>query len=355
MKNLLKNALYVCIGALIAYLLFKYVAPLFAPFIVAVFLAFLIEPIVKLLQNKVNISRGPAVGLSMLTVFGGLGVLLTLVITRLIIELVHLSAFLPQYINNMKSVFLSWRVKVEEYYFALPPDVLNFINKKLSSSAYSLDSFLVKAQTVTGNILDFVMGFVSAVPVWVILIIISGIATFFMSKDKKIIVSFWLSFIPAPWGRKSIEIVKEVFNAIIVYLRAQIILITITFLQSLIGLYIIGAPYALLMGMAIGIADLIPILGPSSIYLPWVIWEFATGNSVFAIKLLVLYAIVIVVRQILETKIVSSSMGLHPLATMISMYVGLQLFGATGVIAGPLFLIALKAFASAGIIKWNKV
>lgn len=355
MKQLFKNALFIALGALIAYLLFKFVAPLFAPFIVAVFLSFLIEPLVKLLQNKINLSRGLSVGVSMITVFGGLGVIVTLIITRLIVELVHLSAFLPNYINNMKAVLLSWRIRAEEYYFALPPDVLGFINKKLSTSAYSLDALLVKAQKATGNVLDFVMGIISAIPVWVVLIIISGIATFFISKDKKIIVSFWMRFVPAPWGRKIMEIVKEVFHAIIVYLRAQLILITITFAQSLLGLYIIGAPYALLMGIVIGIADLIPVLGPSSIYIPWVIWEFATGDSIFAIKLLILFAIVIVVRQILETKIVSSSMGLHPLATMISMYVGLNLFGATGVIAGPLFLIALKAFDSAGIIKWNKI
>lgn len=354
MKGLLKNLFFIVLGTIIAYLIFKYVAPLVAPFIVALFLAFLIEPVVAFLQRRLKMPRGPSVGISMLAVFGGFGLLIVLAVTRLIIELVHLSAYLPNYINNIKEMFVAWRYQAEAYYLALPADVLNFINDRLSNSAYSLDALLAKAQSATGSVLDFVMGIVSAVPVLVILIVISGIATYFISKDKKLIVVFWLNSIPAPWGRKSMDIVKEVFEAMIVYVRAQALLITITFVQTLIGLYLIGAPYALIMAIIIGVFDLIPILGPSAIYLPWVAWEFASGNSVFAIKLLILYGIVIVVRQILETKIVSSSMGLHPLATMLAMYVGLQLLGATGVIAGPLFLIAVKAFASAGLLGWKK-
>ena len=341
-------------GTLVAYLLFKYLAPAFSPFIIAVFLTFFIEPMVTFLQQRVRMPRAAAVGVAMIGVFGGLGVVLSLAVTRLIVELLHLSTFLPEYIENIKSVALSMQTRVEDYYFKLPQDVLLFVNRKIAGSEYSLDSILDKAKVITGKLLNLLLQLVSSVPAWVILIIISAIATYFMAKDRRLIVSYWLRSVPEPWGRKSLDITKEIMQAIISYIRVQLILISITLLQSMVGLYIIGAPYALLMGLAIGLADVIPILGPSSIYLPWIAWEFITGDSVFAIKLTVLYVVVLVVRQILETKIVSSSMGLHPLATLMAMYVGLQMLGPLGVVAGPLFIITLKAFASAGLIGWKE-
>lgn len=350
MKQFLKTIFLIVIGTLIGYLLVKYVAPLVAPFIVAVFLAFFIEPFVGFLQKKARFPRAAAVGVAMISLLGGLGLLVALAVTRLIVELVHLSQYLPKYISNVQHVLGSMQQRAENYYFNLPADVLEFVNQRLAGSSYSLGAIVQKAQIVTGKILNVLLQLFYAVPVWVILIVISAIATYFMSKDKKVILMFWLRVLPAPWGKKSLEITKEIFQAIINYVRAQLILISITFLQTIAGLYIIDAPYVLVMSLVIGIADLIPILGPSSIYIPWVIWEFISGNTGFAIKLIILYGIVIVVRQVLETKIVSTTMGLHPLATLMAMYVGLKLLGGTGVIAGPLFLITVKAFATAGVI-----
>jgi sporulation integral membrane protein YtvI len=273
-------------------------------------------------------------------------------VARLIVELLHLSTFLPDYISNIKTVVISLQNRAEAYYFTLPPDVLDFINTKIAESAYSLDAILNKTRLITGSLLNFLLQLVASVPAWIILIIISGIATYFIAKDRREITRFWLRIIPSPWGKKLLGISNEIFRAIVSYVRAQLVLISITLIQSVIGLYFIKAPYALLIGLMIGVADLIPVLGPSSIYLPWIAWEFITGDTVFAVKLTILFAIVLIVRQILETKIVSHSMGLHPLATLVAMYVGLQILGPLGVIAGPLFIIVLKAFASAGLIGW---
>jgi len=344
----------ILLGTVALYLMVRYVAPVFAPFIVAVFLSLLIDPVVNFLQNRVRLPRAVAVAVAMLAIFGSIGVILVLLVIRLIVELAHLSAFLPEYAKHIKTSLISIQNKAEDYYLALPHDVANFINERLTSTQFGMDSILDRAQSLTVKLLNSLLQLVSSVPGLIILIIISGIATYFMAKDKRVIVNFWLKVIPQPWGLKSVEITKEIIRAIISYVRAQSILITLTFTQSLIGLYMIGAPYALSMALVVGLADIIPILGPSSVFLPWIAWEFITGDSVFGMKPMALYIIVIVVRQVLETKIVSSSMGLHPLATLISMYVGLKLLGPLGVIAGPLFLITLKAFARAGLLGYRE-
>ncbi|HWI54161.1 MAG TPA: sporulation integral membrane protein YtvI [Desulfobacteria bacterium] len=354
MNYFIKNLFLIAIGAFVGYLFFQFVAPLIAPFIVAVFLAFLIEPVVGFLQRRAKLPRALAVGSAMLTVFGGLGFVITLAVTRLIVELVLLSKHLPRYIYNVESVVLSWQESAGNYYFNLPADVRQFISERLTGTNYNLETVVRNAQVLTGRLLNLLLQLFSVVPIWVVLVVIAGIATYFMSKDKRIILLFWIRSLPAPWGTKSVQVTKEIFQAIINYIRAQLILISITFLQTLAGLYLIDAPYVLLMALIIGVADLIPVLGPSSIYIPWIIWSFATGDTAFAVKLLILFGIVIIVRQILETKIVSTTMGLHPLATLVAMYVGLKLFGAMGVVAGPLFLITVKAFASAGLLSWGR-
>jgi len=349
----LRTFIYIGLGTAGAYLLLKFVAPVFSPFILAGLLAFFMEPLVTFLQNRVRLPRSVAVGITMVVVFGGFTLVLALVITRLIVELAHLSAYLPEYIDNIKSVILSVQDRAEAYYLALPKDVLDFINERVAGNQFNLDSVFNRIQVVVVKTLNFMLRLVSSVPAWIILIIVSAIATYFMSKDKNVIKNFWFRAVPEPWSRKSIDIAKDVIHAVSGYAKAQLILITLTFVQSLVGLYIIGAPYALLVGLAIGIADLIPVLGPSSIYLPWIAWEFITGDNAFAVKLTILYSIVLVVRQVLEAKIVSTTMGLHPLATLVGMYVGLRLLGPLGVVAGPLFIITLKAFAAAGLIGWK--
>ncbi|WP_418790196.1 sporulation integral membrane protein YtvI [Phosphitispora sp. TUW77] len=353
MKEFSKTLIFILLGAIAAYLLGRYVAPILAPFILALFLTFFMEPLVVLFQKKLRFPRIAAVAVTMLIVFGGTGLVIIAIVTRLIVELVFLTTFLPDYIDNIKSVVLSLRSMAESYYLALPQEVTEFISEKVTGADYSLDSILGRAEKVTSTVLNALMNLISSVPTFILLIIIAGIATYFMAKDKRILIGFWLKLIPAPYGNKILEVVKDIFQAVISYIRAILVLITLTFLQTLIGLHLIGAPYALIMALIIGVADIIPVLGPSTIYLPWIIWEFATGDISFAVKLTILYGVVIIIRQVLETKIVSSSIGLHPLATLISMYVGLQLMGTAGVIAGPLFIIALKAFGSAGLLRWK--
>ncbi|MEG3070581.1 MAG: sporulation integral membrane protein YtvI [Candidatus Syntrophopropionicum ammoniitolerans] len=176
------------------------------------------------------------------------------------------------------------------------------------------------------------------------------LSSYFIARDKKMIMNFIAHLLPDPWGEKIINASRDVAAAFMAYIKAQAILVFISTSMSVTGLYLIGADYALVVGLTIGIFDLIPVLGPATIYLPWLIWSFATGATIFGIKLSILYLIVLVVRQILETKIVSGNLGLHPLATLISMYAGLWTLGLPGLVLGPVFLIAIQSFYKAGIL-----
>lgn len=94
--------------------------------------------------------------------------------------------------------------------------------------------------------------------------------------------------------------------------------------------------------MIISIVDALPILGTGTILIPWAIYSFLTGNVRMGLSLFILYCIVLIVRQLIEPKIVSEQIGIHPLLTLIAMYTGLNLLGFFGLIIGAITLLLLK-------------
>ena len=131
------------------------------------------------------------------------------------------------------------------------------------------------------------------------------------------------------------------------YLKAETILILVSFVISLIGLYIfkiigLNIEYPLLVALGIGFVDALPIFGSGTVMIPWAIITAFNGDYVLAISILVLWIIMSVTRQFIEPKIVSKQIGIHPIFTLIAMYTGFKFIGVLGMFIGPILLIILK-------------
>lgn len=328
----------------LVFIIGKYVLPLLIPFIIAMIIGFFMEPLVCFLQKRLKMARSLAVLTAMVFSFGGIGLIITMVITRLIQELIDLYTILPGLIVQARNYMESRLPDILRLYGELPPKMGEQIQNSTGTLANSL-------RDVISSVVQSLLGWFSAVPAAVTLIAVSLLATYFISRDRNNLAKLWLKVIPEPYGQSSLYLLRDVFNAFLAYLRAQAILISITTLLSIAGLTVIGTAYALTMGLLIGLSDFIPVLGPASIYIPWILWSLIFGSTGFGIKLLVLYVIVLGARQILETKVVSANLGLHPLATLAAMYIGLKTMGFVGVVLGPILLIALSSLWKAGIIQ----
>lgn len=348
MLKLLRIALAVA-TLLLVYLAWRFVVPevvgllyyifiALIPFILAGIITIFIEPLVNLLHNKTKLSRSAAVGLSLLTVIGGLGTIITLIILRLVAELIDLSVSLPLYARPIEDKINGLIEQGRLFYFKLPQGVAKGLQESLN-----LDTISGRLSDMAGTLANSLLRIAGAVPGTIMVILVTLIATYFISRDRRIIGRLWVKVIPAPWGERSLEVGREVAGAFLSYVRAQFILISITIIQSIIGLQIIGAGYALTMGLVIGFFDMIPVLGPGTVIIPWAIWSFASGSGIFGMKLLVLYLLIMVVRQVLEAKVVAANLGLHPLAVLVAIYVGLKTLGVTGLVMGPILLIAAQA------------
>ena len=168
-----------------------------------------------------------------------------------------------------------------------------------------------------------------------------------MCADKLYILDQIEYHMPKQWVTKVGTHAREIINTLGGYLKAQATLILIAFGIVLAGLYsfkIIGwnVAYPLIAALCIGFVDALPILGSGTIMVPWAIISATNGDITLAIGLLVLYAIIIVSRQLLEPKIVSNHIGIHPIFTLLAMYTGFKITGVVGMFLGPILLIILK-------------
>lgn len=133
------------------------------------------------------------------------------------------------------------------------------------------------------------------------------------------------------------------------YVRAQLIIMCIAFCVLFIGLSILKTDYALIIALAIAIFDALPFFGSGAVLLPWAVISFITAEWGRGIGLLIIYLSVVLTRQFVEPKIVSKNIGMHPIMTLMSMYVGYRTLSIGGMILGPLILMLGVSFYRVGI------
>lgn len=330
---------YIALILLVVFLAFKLGVFLF-PFTLALFISIIIRPLVRFLMNKLKFSKKTASIISIVTfliVFLGLIGILSL---KFFGEIYKLSQNLNNYSSDIQNL---WTENVKKVYTYLGNFPAGF-NDQLNNT---INSFVSKGSVKLGSFINGVISFVTSIPTLILYIVITILSTFFMILDRDEILSYLEHQLPKSWLDKVFNIKTEMFTVLVSYLKAQAILGSICLIESLILLNLLAflkfdVPYPLLMSIIICIADILPILGAGTILIPWSILSFATGNIKLGIGLLISYLIIMSVRQMLEPKLISQNLGVHPLITLISMYSGFKVFGVSGFLIGPVVMIILK-------------
>ncbi|MCG8540710.1 MAG: sporulation integral membrane protein YtvI [Clostridia bacterium] len=345
MGNIIISKLMIIIILVLIYFVIAKSIVFLLPFIIGWLISIIIEPMVRLLNKKFKIYRGVSSFISIITfvVIGGL--LISSLGGLLISELTKLSDKFPDITLRTKD-FITYLDEIFRlFYISIFPNVANSISDTLYNFLNSLAKYIGVLATSSINV-------VTAIPNFLLFVLFTLLSAFFISKDKEKIYKFIRVRIPDKiYKSKKLKILKEdLILALLGYLKAQLILMTITFIQSAIGLTLIGVNYAILIAFIISFVDALPVLGSGSIYIPWIIVKLLTKDYNTAIFLLVLYLIITIVRQTLEPKILSSQIGLYPLVTLISIYLGIRIFGFIGIILGPIIVISVLALQKVGVL-----
>ena len=169
-----------------------------------------------------------------------------------------------------------------------------------------------------------------SLPNVVIFTIIMLLATYSICSDRERMRKFFKNALPKSALRRFTYIKNDLLKACGGYLKAQGILMCVTFVVMLIGLTILGVDASTLMAFIIAVVDVIPVLGTGTVLLPWAVLSLISGKYFFALGLGIIYAVSFLIRRLAEPKIVSQQLGLHPLVTLISVYVGLRSIGVFG-------------------------
>jgi sporulation integral membrane protein YtvI len=180
--------------------------------------------------------------------------------------------------------------------------------------------------------------------------LITMIATFFMTADfnkirafiKKQIPEKYKKLVGGAWSSFWITLAKMV--------QSYMIIMSITYVELTIGLALLRVDFPYVVAAMIAIVDILPIVGTGTILVPWSILSMIAGNLWFGLGILLVYAVITIVRNIIEPKIVGSRIGLYPLVTLMAMFLGLKLLGLLGVFLFPLTLIVLKKAQEDGLI-----
>lgn len=312
----------------------------FLPFVIALLLAFLLEPLVVRLIRGIRIGRTYASVLSLILAIAGLSLFVFLIVARLYTELSELAVTLPNYGYLVDLV--TKQVDTVEKFVKVNPQIQNTLFASTESLARTLQEW-----AKSGSVL--LLGFLTALPGVFIVMVVSLVATLLMSSNYPAVKQFIANLFPNRWHVSAQAISDDLGAAIVGYLRAQAILVSVTAFSTIAGLLLMGNRYAVTLGVLAGLLDIVPIVGTGILFVPWIVGLVIMGSLGEGLKLLGMWIVTVTVRQFLEPKVLSSGIGLHPLPTLISMYVGLQLLGGMGLILGPALVICYEALRKAGV------
>lgn len=321
------------------FLAFK-LAIFYMPFLIAFIISLLIEPIIKFVNKRTRLTRKTSAILVLVIVSAILVSLTIWGITSIVSESTNLLQGLNTYIENAYNQVQNIIKNIDFSKLGIPENVTDVIQNSIWDLIGTISNWVK-------NFLTNVMEFLTHIPTIAVYIGICFIAIYFMCTDKFYMIDQIEHHLPREWVKRIGRHVRELITSLGQYLKAEVTLVLISFVVSLIGLYIfkfagLNVKYPLLAALGIGFVDALPILGSGTAMIPWAIISAVNGDIKLAICVIVLWLVMCIVRQFAEPRIVSNHIGIHPIFTLIAMYTGFKVIGVLGMFIGPIVLIILK-------------
>lgn len=345
---------------LICYVLFRligFLTPLLFPFLIALIIAVMINRPVNYLTQKGKIPRWLSVLIILLLLLGILGGLLTLIITETVVEIGQLITMLPAFTDELthylqRTISQDFLIGIynqfEFFYEQLDEGYQSTITTNVGNALKTLSQ---AGQTLVVNFLQAIKNLLVSLPNLATISVISMLAAFFISKDFYQWRGRIRMVLPNVLNSRLDAIIVDLRSALVGFIKAQMTLISMTAAIVIIGLLILRVDYAITIGLLTGIVDLLPYLGTGTVFVPWIVYLFFKGKYSLVIGLSILYAVVLIFRQIIEPKVLADNVGLDPLLALIALFVGLKLFGFLGLIVGPVSLVLLNALIRAKVFQ----
>jgi sporulation integral membrane protein YtvI len=371
-RRLIINVAFYGMLLALAFLFYKYAFGVCFPIMFAFFVAVILQRPKNFIVDRTPLKKGFA---STLCVFGLIllaAAVVVLIGVRAAEEIRGFIDYVAVQFSNVDTIINTIETAILGFVGKLPEFISKTANESIASLFTQLREFMAGTATELpeqiGGLTDKfsfswiatpitgVLSTASRIPSMIISIVVTIVLACFMTADYDLIVRFVYCQFPKE-KRKDLTRAKQLLKMNLGKMgKAYALIMLVTFTEVFIGLTILkmiglfNSSYIAVIAVVTAIVDVIPVLGTGTIVLPWAAYSFITGNIGMGIGLLVLYATVTVIRQIVEPKLVAGQLGLPPFVTLIAMYLGLKIIGVLGVFILPIIAIMLKLLNDEGII-----
>ncbi|MBQ8821657.1 MAG: sporulation integral membrane protein YtvI [Lachnospiraceae bacterium] len=316
-----------------------YILPVLVPFIIAFIVASFLQVFVRKL-SKWRPDRKRSISILLCILFYILVAILISFVGIKIVDIIwsFIESIPGLFHQTIVPVFSQLAGKLNELLTSSDIGIAGEVNMLFQEMMSAMENFIT---TFSVNAVKIATGGVVGIPGFIIKAVITVVATFFFVADYDKILEFMGKLIPKD-KEESFHNIKNYFaSTLLIYLRSYSLLFLITYVELSIGFSIFKIPYALLIALLVAIFDILPILGVGGILLPWAVILVFMQEIPLAIGMAALYLVITIIRNTLEPRVVGKQIGLHPLATLIALYVGLKVLGIIGMFLFPVTLAVL--------------
>lgn len=344
MNAAVQKALRVTLIYLALFLVAKYLLPLFLPFALGAGLALAAEPLVDILHRRLHLPRTAAAAIGVSMAFSVLVLAVMVLLALALRQLRQLTGYLPE----LESAARMGMRSASEYLLNLAqkaPGSLRDIATRNVTELFSSGSALI--EKATAYLLSLASSLLSRVPDSALGFGTAIISSFMISAKLPRLKAALLSRLPKNVLTKVRSITLRLKETVGGWLQAQFKLSGVNFLLIALGFLLLKIPYAPLWAFLVALVDAFPVLGTGTVLIPWSLIAFFQGDRVLAFGLLGIYGAATVARSILEPRLVGHQLGLDPLATLVALYAGYQLWGLPGMLLTPIIASAAVQFVTA--------
>ena len=363
-KKFIINIVYTVILVALFYLFFKFAFGTILPILCAVVAAMILQKPVNFICKKTPLKRGLVSALAVLFGFA-------VVISGLVLLLIWIGSEFKGFFQYVMIQFedIPALVHKVEGYIAnaigflpekLETTVMEFVSEKMASITAPTvtpdDSSMSIDLSMLSTPLMGIWNTAKQIPTTLVSIVVAIVACCFMTADFASVKRLVLGFFQPDTRTKIVRAKRLLFPSLGKMAKAYGIIITITFCELSLGLFLLklmgiyDSGYIFVIAILTAIIDIVPVLGTGTVLIPWAVVSLLNANYPMAIGLIIIYACITIIRQIIEPKLVAAQLGIPAFLTIVSMFIGSQIFGVIGIFILPITIVMLKLLNDEGII-----
>lgn len=318
----------------------------FLPFVIAIIVSAIANPLVNFLEKKVKILRKHSSAVIIVLVLAVLFALIYLLIWSILQGFQSLFGEMDNIIATFLGFLDEFRAALANLSISLPDSLHQTINSLDASIETALTTFATDLMeqinlSAAGSYLNSALNLL-------ILIIISILATYFVMIDRNKLALTISRAVPTSIQQYYRVVVDNIKTAVGGYVKTQLKLMIIIMLALFVGFKLLKVEYALLLAFITAILDFLPVFGTGTIIGPWVVFKIISGDYLYAVFLIIIYLVCLLLKQLLQPKIMGDSVGVSPLFALFFMFVGYRINGIIGMIIGIPIGMILLSFYRAG-------